>query len=113
MANSVPPKILTGTIGELIVQLRLLEFGVQASPPSKDTGNDLIAIKGRCIKLIQVKTNTSRNNKKRIYDILARVILKYSEDGRISFDATQVFFTFSSDIIAKPLTNELINQIWT
>ncbi len=42
--NQVTDKIMTGTIGELLVQIRLLQFGVQAAPPIKDSGNDLIAV---------------------------------------------------------------------
>ena len=49
-----------GTIGELLVQTRLLQYGVQAAPPLKDSGNDLIALKGDAIKTIQVKTCTNR-----------------------------------------------------
>ena len=46
MANPIPKNMKTGTIGELLVQLRLLQYNVQAAPPIKDSGNDLIAIKG-------------------------------------------------------------------
>lgn len=51
--------MVKGTIGELLVQLRLLQYGVQAAAPIKDSGNDLIALKGYAIKTIQVKTCTS------------------------------------------------------
>jgi hypothetical protein len=44
----------------LLVQLRLLEYDVQAAPPVKDTGNDLIAIRGRVFNAIQVKTTVGR-----------------------------------------------------
>ena len=40
------------------MQLRLLQFDVQAAPPLKDTGNDLIAIRGKEIRAIQIKTTT-------------------------------------------------------
>ena len=37
---------MTGTVGRTLVQIRLLQFGVQAAPPIKDSGNDLIAVCG-------------------------------------------------------------------
>jgi len=58
MSNPISKKMKTGTIGELLVQLRLLQFDVQANFPLKDTGNDLIAIKGEKFRTIQVKTST-------------------------------------------------------
>lgn len=59
MANPISPEIATGTVGELLVQLRLLQYGVQAAPPLKDSGNDLIALKGFAIRCVQVKTTTN------------------------------------------------------
>jgi hypothetical protein len=56
MANPLSENLVKGTIGELIVQIRLLQYGVQAAPPIKDSGNDLVALKGYSIKTIQVKT---------------------------------------------------------
>lgn len=56
MGNPLHKNAHKGTLGELLVQLRLLEYGVQAAPPIKDTGDDLIAIKGETVKFIQVKT---------------------------------------------------------
>jgi hypothetical protein len=58
--NPLSEHLHTGTVGELLVQLRLLQYHVQAAPPLKDTGNDLIAIKGDVFKAIQVKTTTNR-----------------------------------------------------
>ena len=58
MANPISSAIKIGTIGELLVQLRLLEYGIQASPPIKDSGNDLLAVKGRQFRFVQVKTTT-------------------------------------------------------
>lgn len=54
--NGLHEDLLTGTLGELFVQLRLLQYGVQAAPPLKDTGNDLIAVRGGTLLAIQVKT---------------------------------------------------------
>ncbi len=57
--NPIHTTIKIGTIGELLVTLRLLERGVQAAPPIKDSGNDLIAVKGESFRAIQVKTTTT------------------------------------------------------
>jgi hypothetical protein len=58
MANPISPELTTGTVGELLVQLRLLQFGVQAAPPLKDSGNDLIALREFAVRCIQVKTTS-------------------------------------------------------
>jgi hypothetical protein len=54
--NPLSKHLHTGTVGELLLQLRLLQYHVQAAPPLKDTGNDLIAIRGNAFRAIQVKT---------------------------------------------------------
>src|SRR5437016_5741751 len=54
--NPLPLRIDNGTVGELYAQLLLLLHGVQAAPPLKDTGNDLIACKGDVILALQIKT---------------------------------------------------------
>jgi hypothetical protein len=59
MSNPLYATTKQGTLGELIVQLRLLEHDVQAAPPIKDSGNDLIAIRGQSFRTVQVRT-TSR-----------------------------------------------------
>lgn len=59
MANPISQSLAKGTIGELLVQTRLLQYGVQSAAPIKDSGNDLIALKGDAIKTIQVKTCTN------------------------------------------------------
>lgn len=56
MGNKISDQIKIGTIGEILIQLRLLQYDVQSAPPIKDSGNDLIAIKGDCFRSIQVKT---------------------------------------------------------
>ncbi len=58
MVNPISNAIRKGTVGELLVQLRLLQCGVQAAPPMKDSGNDLIALRGFVMRTIQVKTTT-------------------------------------------------------
>jgi hypothetical protein len=79
--NPLEEKMVTCTVGELLVQLRLLEFGVQAAPPLKDSGNDLIAIRGKEFRAIQVKATRdvkgfsfkNKELRERLYDVLALV----------------------------------------
>jgi hypothetical protein len=99
--NEISPEIQTGTIGELLVQLRLLQFGVQAAPPIKDSGNDLIAVKGKAFRAIQVKTTTrdiySKANLPDLYHILAVVHLV--GDGKLIFlDKSHVFLIPKEDV---------------
>lgn len=65
--NRLSDKVAKGTFGELLVQLRLLQYDVQAAPPIKDSGNDLIAIRGEVFRAIQVKTRTEFP--RRVYDL--------------------------------------------
>jgi len=77
-----------GTVGEVLVLLRLLIYNVQACFTLKDSGNDLIAILGNSKKAIQVKTDTwtvPSSDKK--YDILALVKL----DAGLSLDNSKVY----------------------
>ena len=94
MANPISPELATGTVGELLVQLRLLQYRVQAAPPLKDSGNDLIALKGFAIRCVQVKTTTNGlpawppENKK--YHILAIVRLA-GQDKELRLDDSTVY----------------------
>jgi hypothetical protein len=92
--NKITDKIRIGTLGELLVQLRLLEHNVQAAPPIKDSGNDLITIRGQVFRAIQVKTTTgeeySKANLPEMYHILAVVQLVDDQD-RIYLDRSPVF----------------------
>lgn len=101
MGNPIPNKMKIGTIGEIFVQLKLLEFEIQAAPPIKDSGNDLIALKERQCKLIQVKTSEGNDIRIRrlpeIYDILALVKLE-NKKGNISFDSSKIFLLSKDDI---------------
>jgi hypothetical protein len=94
MANPLPPHLATGTLGEILVQLRLLQFGVQAAQPIKDTGNDLIAFLGHTVRTIQVKTSTNRVSRDHRlpphYDILAFVLLR-SAHGVVALDSSRIF----------------------
>lgn len=94
VANPISPNLVTGTIGELLVQLRLLQFGVQAAPPLKDSGNDLIALKDYEVRTIQVKCSAIdipqiRNLPER-YHLLALVLL-HGHDETLLLDETEIY----------------------
>lgn len=92
--NPVSPHLVTGTVGELLVQLRLLQFGVQAAPPIKDSGNDLIAVKELAFRAIQIKTTAGEvypvQDLPKFYHILAVVQLA-GEGINLSLDHSRVF----------------------
>lgn len=103
MANPISPNLVTGTIGELLVQLRLLQHGVQAAPPLKDSGNDLIALKGYEVRAIQVKCSTNgvpqiRNLPER-YHLLALVLLR-GHDETLLLDETNIYLVPREDVSA-------------
>lgn len=106
--NRITDRMKIGTVGELLVQLRLLEHDIQAAPPIKDSGNDLIAIKGELFKAIQVKTVTgSVYNKppaEKKYHILAVVHL-VDDETRIHLDESSIF------LIPKNQVETLSSQI--
>ncbi len=83
--NESPLSRRKGTIGELLTQIRLLEYGIEPTIPLIDSGNDIIAIKGRIVKSIQVKTKKQnrriwRFRNLREYDILVLVNLDEQEN---------------------------------
>ena len=88
-----------GTIGELIVQLRFLEHDVQAAAPIKDSGNDLIAIRGKVFRAVQVRCTTRETIDKPdddvLYDILAIVQLPLNDGRPLTRDAE--IYLFSAD----------------
>lgn len=94
VANPISESMAKGTIGELLVQLRLLQYGVQAAAPLKDSGNDLIALKGYAIKTIQVKTCTNRFDTPldlpKYYHLVALVKLD-GYDTELQLDKTKVY----------------------
>lgn len=118
--NKISNQIKKGTLGELLVQLRLLQFGIQAAPPIKDSGNDLIAVRGEVFKAIQVKTTTTGSFRKpnspiRHYHILA--VVELNGNGKeVYLDQSRVFLiprdmltnipTRCNDIPQKYLLNE-------
>ena len=80
MANPLDNNTHKGTLGELLVQLKLLTFNIESFPPLKDSGTDLVAYIGNCYKGIQIKTKQDGKNwsfpkEERIYDLLALVEL--------------------------------------
>jgi hypothetical protein len=94
MGNKITDNLKTGTLGELLVQLRLLQFNVQAAPPIKDSGNDLIAVRGEIFRSIQVKTTTSGHFPKRKlpkhYHIVALVKLA-ANDAELLLDESEIY----------------------
>lgn len=92
--NPITDRIRKGTVGELLVQVRLLEHDVQAAPPIKDSGNDLIAVRGEAFRAIQVKTVTGDRYSKAdlppLFHILAVVRLEGDEET-LHLDKSQVF----------------------
>ena len=123
--NNITDNIKIGTIGEILVQLRLLENGIQAAPPIKDSGNDLIAIRGESFRAIQVKTTSGdkfdKSNLDRLFHVLAVVHL-VDDDKMIYLDKSSVFLipkkqitTISNKIVDLKefrITPELINNLW-
>ncbi len=115
--NTLDKKTNIGTIGELFVQLRLLELGVQAAPPLKDSGNDLIAIRGHAIRAIQVKTSTGLNFNRNLpdrYHILAAVQL-VRIGGKFSLDASRIYLFSQTEADTVPVAfarnnNYLLSQ---
>ena len=94
MSNPLPENNLTGLFGELLVQIRLLQFGVQAAPPIEDSGNDLIAVNGTEFRSVSVRTTTKTSFTKpksaRVYDVLAVVHLN-GGDNEVNLNGSEIF----------------------
>ena len=115
--NPISDRVATGTIGELLVQLRLLQYGVQPAPPIKDSGNDLIAINGRDVRSISVRTTTNGRYTKpkagRIYDVLAVVSL-FGHDREIQLDRSSIFLLAHAEVAGAPVScNRLEPWAWS
>jgi hypothetical protein len=99
--NHVTDKILTGTLGELLVQIRLLECGVQAAPPIKDSGNDLIAVNGTEFRAVSVRTTTTGTYTKppgtKLYHVLAIVYL-VDDENEVFLDDSELFLIPQADV---------------
>ena len=111
--NSITDQLKRGTYGELLVQLRMLEYDVQAAPPLKDSGNDLIAIRGPVFAAIQVKTAATprfdlRGLVDRDFHIAALVFLVSSADGRsVKLDESPIFLLTKSEVKSSYRVAEL------
>lgn len=94
--NPLCESVITGTTGELLVQLRLFQYEVQAAPPLKDSGNDLIAVRGEDFKAVQVKTTGREDGRwqppddDKEYHILALVRLA-GEGIELHLDESEVY----------------------
>jgi hypothetical protein len=103
--NLITERIRIGTVGELLVQLRLLEHKIQAAPPIKDSGNDLIAVRGEVFRAIQVKTTKGkRYSKARLpekYHILAVVQLIGGEES-VYLDKSPIFLIPQEEVHDAP-----------
>lgn len=118
MGNSITEKMKIGAVGELLVQLRLLEFGVQAAPPLKGTGNDLIAVRVEVFRGIQIKTTAHDKTCNRPlpehYHLLAVVRLE-ANDAQLFLDRSDIHLIPRSVIerngkLPKDLSEYLISQ---
>ena len=103
--NPITEKILTGTLGELLVQIRLLQYGVQAARPIKDSGNDLIAVNDKEFRAVSVRTTTTGTYSKpeadRQYHVLAVVFL-VGQEREVSLDGSQLFFIPHAEVATVP-----------
>lgn len=123
MANPITEKMSTGTMGELLVQLRLLQFGVQAAPPLKDSGNDLIALRGYEVRTVQVKTSVNQRPRIRnlpaLYHLVALVCLQKRND-QFLLDESQIYLVPRADVGNSGridyerfhLTQELVDRLF-
>lgn len=102
--NPISDNLVKGTLGELLVQARLLCYGVQAAPPLKDSGNDLIAVKGPVMRAMQVKATRNFRyvapSKKSAYHILA-VVQLIGEGQFVDFQSSKIY------LIPRPLVHQL------
>lgn len=92
-----------GTIGELLTQIRLLEYQIEPSIPLIDSGNDIIAIKEDIVKYIQVKTRSYDKQKWRFrnlrkYDIL--VLIKLHENPE-ELDKAKIYFLSKNEVAGR------------
>jgi hypothetical protein len=102
--NPLSPQLKLGTIGELLVQLRLLEYDIQAVSPHKDTGNDLLAVRGETFRAVQVKSFAGgicrfdrRELMERAFHVLALVRLG-GEGRRVFLDRSRIFLLQKQEV---------------
>jgi len=103
--NQISPQLVTGTVGELLLQLRLLQFGVQAAAPIKDSGNDLIAVRRHVFRAIQVKTVSGKTygvqDLPEFYHILAVVGL-VGDGASLHLDRSRIFLIPKGQVPMAP-----------
>ncbi|MEM0143243.1 MAG: hypothetical protein QXL94_04755 [Candidatus Parvarchaeum sp.] len=103
MGNPSNPKQRIGTIGELLTQIRLLEFGVEPAIPLIDSGNDIIAVREDVVKYIQVKTRRYDKEKWRFknlrkYHIL--VLIKLAENPS-NLDQAKIYLLSKEEVAGR------------
>jgi hypothetical protein len=123
--NALFDTTFKGTLGELITQAFLLAHGVQAAPPIKDSGNDLIAVRGHSFRAVQVRASEKgriiRPDPSCQYHILAAVHLPFDHDFPLVHKAR--VFLFSEEGVAQLtgtvddypdalISDELILKLW-
>lgn len=103
--NSLPTTVTQGAFAEILVQLLLLKYEIQAAPPIKDSGNDLIAICGEEFRAIQVKSFTKEpmefklSELPNLYHILALVRLDPEANGYdFSLEKCRVFLLKKEEV---------------
>ncbi len=111
--NPLTDEKIIGTLGELLVQLRLFQYGVQAAPPLQDSGNDLIAVRGETFKAIQVKTTATdvklQIPQDRLYHILAFVRLR-REGNNLLLDSSEIYIIEKEAIDKKEIDPNDLNK---
>jgi len=115
LANPLGKEVEEGSVGELLVIIRLLQYKVQASFTLKDSGNDLIAVKGTSMHTMQVRTSVVSRWKApesgKIYGILALVSLK-GFDETVELDKSRIYLLSRSEVGHKRSFNgeELLEE---
>ena len=108
MANKLTDNTKLGTIGELFVQAKLLEYGWQAAPPLKDSGNDLVAIKKNDVLFVQVKTTGCNNLTKpdisKLWDVY--IYISFSESTLTPYDDAKI------QVYTRPDNDTAISRNW-
>ena len=89
------------------MQIRLLEHGVQAAPPLKDSGNDLIAVYRDQFRAIQVKTVATGGTYRKadlppLYHLLAVVRLEGGKGNPYLLDESDVFLILHDEVERAP-----------
>jgi hypothetical protein len=112
--NQITVRVKIGTIGELLVTLRLLQYGVQAAPPLKDSGNDLIAVRDMNFRAIQIKTTTRDNfglyDLPERYHIVALVQLVQNH-GVFNLEESRIFLLTKPQIDQQEVKNYLVANL--